>query len=44
MLRDTFHEDTAVTLNEFLRTVEGRHNSTLTKGSGHAFIGDHLDE
>jgi hypothetical protein len=44
MLRDAFHEYKAIALKEFLRTVQSRHNSALTKGRVRAFIGPHLDE
>jgi hypothetical protein len=44
MLMDAFHEYKAMALKEFLRTVQGRHNSALSKGRVRAFIGPHLHE
>jgi hypothetical protein len=43
MLRDAFHDDKAMTQKEFLRTVQERHESALTKEWVHALIGRHLN-
>jgi hypothetical protein len=44
MLVDSFHEQKAMTQAEFLKIVREQHNSKLTKGWLHDFIGRHLDQ
>jgi hypothetical protein len=44
LLFEPFEAGKAMTFNEFLQAIRGRHDPRLTKGGVHAFLDRHLDE